>query len=417
MAKSYWILDKSKSNIRFKVKHLLLASVQGEFTGFDIQIAKNGETFSNAEIKLDMQADSIHTRWSARDELLKGKHFLNAEDYPTITFESAEVKEYKEKGYRISGTLTIKGISKEITFYGTLVKSGKNDEFGNLAIEAKISREEFGVTWNQSVDGKWPLIDDEITIYGNIFLVEPVEGDRVRGVAGRQDVFGDFNYLLYSANARRKKKDGVFAWRQQKDNKIGWIFGACTGKSNETYFRALKTKLYVEKLAAEYDHIISPSQFLRILHFEVQNDPFLYRSLYDNDTFSFDASYLMVDKGANKIKYASARLNAILLKKSGMKLLPKNNISLGFPYYNVGQLMDHTISYDSGDILILFNDDLLQQPGGNQNKKLGAKSVSNLLMENKTQPWDKRAKHLERVLQKWAGERNLGDIMVAQIKL
>ncbi|MEL7220887.1 MAG: YceI family protein, partial [Bacteroidota bacterium] len=414
MTTGNWILDKSKSNIRFKVKHLLLASVQGEFTGFDIQVTRTGDTFSHAGISLEMQSASIDTRIRKRDEHLIGKDFLDAEEFPTITFESAEVKEYKEKGYRISGTLTMKGISKEITFYATLTPSDQKDQFGNLELEASISRSEFGITWNESVNGNWPLVDDTITIYGNIFLVEPTNGDRVKGVAGRQDVFGDKSYLLYTAAA--DKQDGSFVWKHQRNNTKEWIFGLTTGKSDETYFRALKTKLYIEKLAAEYDHIRSPSQFLRVLHFEVQEDPFLYRSLYDNDTYSLDTAYLMIDPASGTIKYASARLNLVLLKKNGMKLLPKISISLGFPYYNVGQLTDQVVGYEPGDTLFLFNDELLQQPGGSQQKKLGAKAVSNLLSENKTQPWEKRVKHFDRVLKKWVGEMRLEDILVAQIQ-
>ena len=415
MAAGNWILDKSRSNIRFKVKHLLLANVQGEFTGFDVQFTRNSETFSHTGIRLEMESGSIETRLKKRDEHLKSKELLNAEEYPTITFESAEVKEYKEKGYRIVGTLTIKGVSKEITFYANLTKSDKEGEFGNLAVEASISRSEFGLNWNQSIGENWPLIDDTITIYGNIFLVDSNKGDRVKGVAGRQDIYGEISYLLYTSAI--DKQNGAFAWKQERTNTKEWIFGICTGKSQETYFRALKTKLYVERLAAEYDHIVSPSQFLRVLHYEVQGDPFLYRSLYDNDTYSLDATYVMVDYANHKIKYASARLNLVLLKKNGIKLLPKNNISLGFPYYNVGQIVDHGVSFESGDVLMAFNDELLQQPGGSQHKKLGAKAVSNLLTENRSQPWEKRAKHLDRVLRKWAGECRLEDIIVAQVKL
>ena len=415
MATEDWILDKSRSNIRFKVKHLLLASVQGEFTGFDIHFARNGETFSHTGIKLEMDAASIDTRIGKRDAHLTGSDFLNAEEFPKITFESTEVKEYKEKGYRIIGTLTIKGVSQEITFYANLTKSEGEGEFGNLAIEASINRSEFGITWNQSINDNWPIIDDKITIYGNIFLVEPNKGDRVKGVAGRPDVYGDQSYLIYTS--ADKKNDGAFAWKQQRTNTKEWIFGMCTGKSEETYFRALKTKLYVERIAAEYDHIVSPSQFLRVLHFEVQGDPFLYRSLYDNDTYSLDTTYLMIDYAAHNIKFASARMNLVLLKKNGMKLLPKNNISLGFPFYNVGQLTDHSVGFEHGDVLMVFNDELLQQPGGNHQKKLGAKAVSSLLTENRSQPWEKRTKHLGRVLEKWAGEGRLDDILVAQVKL
>jgi len=415
MANSNWILDKSKSSIRFKVKHLLVASVQGEFKDFEVKIENDGGSFTNTSFRLEIGAASINTRLKKRDDHLKSVDFLDVEDYPLISFQSSEIVEYKENGYKIKGMLHLKGASRELTIYSNLVKYDEEGAFGSLSIEANISREEFGIKWNNLVDEKWPMVDDTIKLYGHIYLLEKGKGDRIKGLAGRADVFGNNNYQVYSS--RTDKQNGTFSWSQMKSEMPQWIFGICTGDSEETHYRALKTKLYVESLVKEYDHITSPSQFLRILHFAIQEDSFLSRSIYDNNTYSLDTGYFMIDKKVRKIKYSSARLTTILLKTDGMKLFPKNNISLGFPYYNVGQLADHTISYEPGDTLIIFNDELIKQPGGAHSKKLGAKSVGNLLNENRQQPWEKRTKHFEKVLKKWVGEGLLDDILVAQVKL
>ncbi|MGB3466934.1 MAG: hypothetical protein WBA74_16765, partial [Cyclobacteriaceae bacterium] len=110
-------------------------------------------------------------------------------------------------------------------------------------------------------------------------------------------------------------------------------------------------------------------------------------------------------------------LTVILLKKDGLKVFPKNNISIGFPYYNIGRLADHMISYEPGDTLVAFNEELIKQPGGAQGKKLGAKSVAGLLNENQQKLWEKRTEHIEKVLKKWVGKGDLDDLLVAQIKL
>ncbi|MEL6556853.1 MAG: YceI family protein [Bacteroidota bacterium] len=415
MANSNWILDKSRSNLRFKVKHLLVASVQGEFKDFDISVSRNGKSFSDVEIKLEIKTDSINTRLKKRDDHLKSRDFLDSEDFPVMSFESTGVSEYKENGYKISGNLTIKEVTKELTIYAQLERSQDYEVFGNLAIEANISREEFGIQWNNLVDEKWPLVDDTIKLYGNICLLRDFKIDKVQGLAGRADIYGNNNYQVYSAKSG--KQNGSFAWFQLRSDTSHWIFGNCTGDSEETHYRSLKTKLYVENLAKEYEHIISPSQFLRILHFAVQDDSFLTKSSYDNNTYSLDCSYFMIDKKVKKIKYSSARLTVLLLKNSGLKLYPKNNISMGFPYYNIGQLEDHSFSYESGDTLVVFNEELIRQNGGAGGKKLGAKSVANLLSENKLKDWGNKTKHIEKVLAKWVGEGTLDDIIVAQVKL
>ena len=415
MANSNWILDKSRSNLRFKVKHLLVANVQGEFSDFDISITNRGKSFTDIDIKLDIKTDSINTRLKKRDDHLKSRDFLDSEDFPVISFESSSVSEYREDAYKINGNLTIKDVAKQLTIYARLERSQDHETFGNLSIEANISREEFGVRWNSMIDEKWPLVDDTIKLYGNICLLKDFKVDKVQGLAGRADIYGNNNYQVYSAKSG--KYNGSFAWFQLRSDTAHWIFGNCTGDSEETHYRALKTKLYIENLAKEYEHIISPCQFLRILHFAVQEDSFLSRSSYDNNTYSLDSCYFMIDKKKKKIRYSSARLTVLLLKSNGLKLYPKNNISIGFPYYNAGSLEDHVFSYESGDTLVVFNDELIRQNGGVTGKKLGAKSVANLLNENKLKDWDNRTKHIEKVLNKWVGEGTLDDIIVAQVKL
>lgn len=415
MANINWILDKSKSNLRFKVKHLLVASVQGEFRDFDVAILNSGKSFSDTQIKLEIKTNSINTRLKQRDVHLVSRDFLDSEDFPVISFESSKISEYKEGGYKIHGSLTIKDVSRELIIYSTLEKSADEETYGNLSIEANISREEFGIQWNNLIDEKWPLVDDTIKLYGNISLLHDFKVDKVQGLAGRADVYGNNNYQVFSA--RSGKQNGTFAWYQLKSDTTHWIFGNCTGDSDETHYRALKTKLYIENLSKEYEHITSPSQFLRILHFSIQKDSFLTRSSYDNNTYSLDSGYYMIDSKLGKIRYCSSRLTTILLKSNGLKLFPKNNISLGFPYYNVGHLEDHTFSYDSGDTLIVFNEELIRQQGGTNGKKLGAKSVAGLLNENRQKDWNNRTRHIEKVLNKWVGDGSLDDIIVAQVKL
>ncbi|MGB3468371.1 MAG: YceI family protein, partial [Cyclobacteriaceae bacterium] len=286
MAGSNWILDKSRSNIRFKVKHLLVASVQGEFRDFDVEILENADSFKKSRFKLIIKTDSIHTRLKKRDNHLKSSDFLDVEEFPEIVFECEDIIEYKQDGYKIKGNLTIHGVTKSQTFHSGFEKGIDKETYGNLTIEADISREDYDIKWNNLVDEKWPMVDDKIRLYGNICLLNDTGADKVKGIAGRADVYGNNNYQVYSS--RKNKYNGTFSWSKNSSDKGHWIFGICTGDSEETHYRALKSKLYVENLAKEYDHISSPSQFLRILHISTQGDNFLAHSSYDNNTFSLD---------------------------------------------------------------------------------------------------------------------------------
>jgi len=415
MTNSNWILDKSNSNIRFKVRHLLVANIQGEFEDFDINIENNGEEFAAAEFKLDIKSKSVNTRLKQRDDHLKSEDFLCAYEFPSITFHSSEINEIKKDTYNMKGILTIKGISKEIEFAASYTKSKEYESVGDFAIETKISRSEFGLEWNEVIGDKWIIVDDEIKLYGNVRILHKSKGDRIKGLAGRSDVVGNNNYKMFSS--RSKNQDGTFSWNQLKGKESHWIFGISTGDTEETHFRALKSKLYVEGLVKEYDQVTSTSQFLRILHFVLQDDSFLTRSIHDKNTFSLDTCYFVINKEEATIRFSSARLNVVLLKPNGLKLLPKANISIGFPYYNVGQIVEHTISFEPGDTLMVFNDELVQQTGGKHGRKLGMKTVGNVLNDNRQLPWKDRNIHLQKVIKQWAGEMDIEQILVAQIKL
>ncbi len=415
MANSNWILDKSKSNIRFKVKHLLVANIQGEFEDFDISVTNEGERLVEKEFKLDIKAKSINTRLQQRDDHLRSLDFLNTEEFPNITFKSSEISEIKQNSYKLHGELTLVGVSKEFDLYASFTESQDEDTLGDFSLEVNIKRSEFGLNWNNLLGDKWVIVDDVIKLYGNIRLLNKKPGDRVKGLAGRADVVRNENYQLF--NSLSDSKNGTLSWSQLKENQMHWIFGVTTGDTDETYLRALKTKLYIESLTKEYNQVNSTNQFLRILHFALQDDNFLTRSIYDNNTYSLDTGYFIIDKSGAKIRYCSARLNVVLLKSNGLKLFPKNNISIGFPYYNSGQLAEHVIPYDSGDTLVVFNDEFIKQAGGKYGKKLGAKTVGNILSENRQQPWGNRGEHLQKVLNQWVGNGKMDQILIAQIKL
>lgn len=138
------IIDYTHSEIGFKVKHLMISTVRGNFGTFGGEINENGElTFS-------LEVDSINTNNSDRDNHLRGTDFFDVEKYPRITFTAKNVD---IKSGSITGELTIKDVTKEVTmtseYNGVSVDPWGNTKHG-FEVTGKVNRSDFGLTWNAS---------------------------------------------------------------------------------------------------------------------------------------------------------------------------------------------------------------------------------------------------------------------------
>src|SRR5690625_4968487 len=113
--KTKWVLDPTHSELLFKVKHLMITNVKGEFTRFNATIEAEGDDFNNATVTATVDASSIFTNNEDRDTHLRSDDFFGAEEHPELTFKSTSLEKLDEENYRLKGLLTIKGVSKEIS--------------------------------------------------------------------------------------------------------------------------------------------------------------------------------------------------------------------------------------------------------------------------------------------------------------
>ncbi len=157
-------IDSMHSKVGFEVPHLVISSVEGKFEKFEgvILVDKNIE---KSKVDLTIDSASVSTGVAKRDDHLKSPDFFDAKKYPKLTFVSSKITQ-KDDALTIVGTLKIKDKSKEVTIdakYLGEVKDGYGQNKIAFKGKTKISRKEFGLTWNQAVEAG-PIVGDEIEI-------------------------------------------------------------------------------------------------------------------------------------------------------------------------------------------------------------------------------------------------------------
>jgi len=167
--KTKWVLDLSHSELTFKVKHLMITNVKGEFKNFTVEI--DNEDFKNASLRVIVDSSSINTNSTERDNHLKSADFFDVEKYGTMTFESTSFTQVKDDAYKLQGLLTIKGVTKEVALdveFGGTIRDPWGAEKAGFSIEGKISRKDWGLNWNAALETGGVLVSDDVKISGEL---------------------------------------------------------------------------------------------------------------------------------------------------------------------------------------------------------------------------------------------------------
>lgn len=177
MSLTKWSIDPTHSEITFKVKHLMISTVTGQFKKFNVITETETDDFNTAKkIEFTADIDSIDTNNDQRDEHLKSADFFHAEQHPQIHFSGTKYEGKGEDG-RLSGDLTIAGISKPITLnvdFGGIALDPYGQTKAGFTVSGKISRKEFGITYGAVTETGGVLLGDEIKINAEIQLVKQV---------------------------------------------------------------------------------------------------------------------------------------------------------------------------------------------------------------------------------------------------
>ena len=168
-----WVIDPTHSELTFKVKHLMISNVKGEFKTFQANI--DGEDFTNSTISANIDASSISTNNNDRDTHLKSSDFFEVENYPEITFASTSIQKVDDDKFKLVGNLTIKGSSKEITLdveFGGFMKDPYGNEKAGFSINGKLNRKDYGLNWNAVLEAGGVMVGNEIKINAEVQFVK-----------------------------------------------------------------------------------------------------------------------------------------------------------------------------------------------------------------------------------------------------
>lgn len=168
VAATTWNLDPVHSTAEFKVKHLMISNVKGQFATWTGALSLDESDLANSRVEASIEAASINTRDAQRDAHLKSADFFDVENFPTLSFKSTRITRTGDGELAVSGDLTIHGVTRNVVFAVEGPTPPARDPWGNarlgLSATAKINRKDFGLTWNTALETGGVLVGDEVTI-------------------------------------------------------------------------------------------------------------------------------------------------------------------------------------------------------------------------------------------------------------
>lgn len=167
-------LDATHSEVSFQVRHLI-SQVRGRFNDFDANIQLDREKPERSVVEFHVKAASIDTNLPDRDAHLRSADFFDAEKHPFITFKSRKIQPAGQNRYDVTGTLTMRGISKEITLpvtFAGVARDPWGNEKGGFSTETTLNRKDFGMVWNAALDNGGVILGDEVRITINLESVK-----------------------------------------------------------------------------------------------------------------------------------------------------------------------------------------------------------------------------------------------------
>ena len=165
-----WNLDTTHSEVGFKVKHLMINNVKGQFKSFNVELQSEGDDFKSSSISFSADVASIDTSNEQRDEHLKSADFFDIGKFPQITFKST-----KYDGSVLEGNLTIKEVTKPVKLevdFGGIAKDPWGNTKAGFTITGKINRKDWGLNWNAALETGGVLVSEEVTIIAEIQLAK-----------------------------------------------------------------------------------------------------------------------------------------------------------------------------------------------------------------------------------------------------
>jgi polyisoprenoid-binding protein YceI len=177
-ATTTWQIDPAHTAAGFAVKHLMISTVRGQFKGISGAVTWDDQDISKSSIDVTIDATTVDTSEPMRDKDLKSEKFFDVAKYPTITFKSKKIENVSAGKLKVTGDLTIHGVTKEVVLDVEGPSNPVKDPWGNTRLAAsattKVNRQDYGVKWNASIDGGGVVVGDDVNVTIDLEMIKKV---------------------------------------------------------------------------------------------------------------------------------------------------------------------------------------------------------------------------------------------------
>jgi polyisoprenoid-binding protein YceI len=171
-----WTIDPDHSNVGFKVRHLMVSNVKGSFDKYTGTVDINDKDITKSKVDVSIDTSSINTNQQKRDEHLRSADFFDVAKFPTMTFVSKKVARAGKDKLKVTGDLTLHGVTREVILDVEPLSKESKDLYGNLrrgtTATTKINRKDFGLVWNKALETGGVAVGDEVTITLEIEMIK-----------------------------------------------------------------------------------------------------------------------------------------------------------------------------------------------------------------------------------------------------
>ncbi|HSC44360.1 MAG TPA: YceI family protein [Candidatus Acidoferrum sp.] len=177
-ATTVWQIDPAHTAAAFSVKHLMISTVRGQFKGVTGTVTWDDQDVGKSSIDVTIDATTVDTGEPMRDKDLKSDKFFDVAKYPAITFKSKKVENVSAGKLKVTGDLTIHGVTKEVVLDVEGPSNAVKDPWGNTRVAAsattKVNRQDYGVKWNANIDGGGVVVGDDVNITIDLEMTKKV---------------------------------------------------------------------------------------------------------------------------------------------------------------------------------------------------------------------------------------------------
>lgn len=170
-------IDPRHSSAQFAVTHLMISSVRGEFHSLNGTVVFDNTNISNSSVSVTIDATTVDTREPDRDKHLKSADFFDVSSFPTITFVSTKVEAADPGKLKVTGNLTIRGVTKQVILDVSAPKAAIKDPWGlersAVSASTKLNRQDFGVAWNKTLDSGGVVVGDDVSVSLDVEMFVP----------------------------------------------------------------------------------------------------------------------------------------------------------------------------------------------------------------------------------------------------